>query len=235
MKTRWINIALSMFILAGMLTGCAMFQGTTPEPQPTPDENRLRTEVAQTVVARLTYESALTQAAKPSATVEIVSPTLETFDDTATLSPTLPIITYTPTATVPSPTPSETIRVVYPTWTPTYYPDRAELVAQSPADGSSFTPGLGFDLVFTIKNTGDRTWTTSFYLKFASGISGKSHSGQAVTLAYLPHAVAPGETVQIVIDMIAPQSAGSYNSTWTLINDDGTSILSPNLVFYVSG
>lgn len=234
MKTKVLFQIWIVLIFSVLLTSCDLFQQTTPQAVPTEDQNQLRTEVALTVVARVTYEAALTKAAEPTATAHIISPTIEEFA-TTTLTPTLPILTYTPTPVTPTATPTETERVIYPTFTPTYYPDRAELVSQSPADGKNISPGLGFDLVFEIKNTGDRTWNTNFYLKYVSGVTGETHAGEAVTLRYLPHSVNPGETVNITIDMIAPLTAGTYSSNWALINDDGTAILSPNFVFFVSG
>jgi hypothetical protein len=131
-------------------------------------------------------------------------------------------------------TPTQVKHVVYPTFTPTFYPDRGELVAQSPVDGTYFGPGQDFDLVFTIKNIGVRPWNGNFYLKYTSGLTGKTHSGQIVTMSMLPGMVAYGDTVVIVIDMIAPLQAGTYSSSWALINDDGTAFFWPNLVFSVS-
>jgi hypothetical protein len=223
-----------LILFAVTLSSCGTFQPQNQQIPPTEDLDRLRTEVAQTVMARITYEAAQTLAAEPTATFETLTPTSEELQGTRTLTPTLPIITYTPTPITPTATPTETVKVVYPTWTPTYYPDRVELASQIPADGTYFAPGEDFDLVFQIKNTGDRTWSTSFYLKFLSGVPGQNQSGQNVTLVYLPRSVAPGDTVGVIIDMVAPLTPGSYTSNWAFVNDDGTTVFSPNLVFFVS-
>ena len=231
---KYYRITVMIILLGAMLASCGTFQPETQQAQPTEDLSRLRTEVAQTVMARVTFEAAQTLAAEPTTTVEIITPTAEESLQTQTLTPTLPIITYTPTPITPTTTPTETIEVIYPTWTPTYYPDRAGLVSQSPADGSYFSPGEDFDLVFQIKNNGDGTWNTGFSLKFLSGVSGQNQSGQKITLVSLPGSVAPGKTVGMVIDMVAPLTPGSYASNWAFVNDDGTTILSLNLVFFVS-
>ncbi len=87
---------------------------------------------------------------------------------------------------------------------------------------------------FTIKNTGGRAWNTNFYLKFVSGVSGQTQTGTPVTIAYVPSSVAVGSSVTLVIDMVAPSTTGTYSSNWALYNDDGTVILSPNLVINVT-
>ena len=93
---------------------------------------------------------------------------------------------------------------------------------------------MGFDLMYGIKNTGDLTWNSNYHLKYKSGVVGQTHSGQNITLIYLPASTAPGETVNLVIDMVAPKTAGYYSSTWSLINEEGKTILSMTLTFYVS-
>ena len=233
MNKKLISRILALVIFAVALTGCNAAQQATEPAEPTIDQGQLRTEVAQTVVANVTYEAALTKAAEPTATVEVVAPTQEEAAEVP-LTPTLPIETFTPTAVIPSLTPTATTQIVYPTWTPTYYPDRAELSAISPAQGKTYSPGADFDLVLTLKNTGDSTWNSNFYVKFVSGVSGETHADSAVTLVYVPGSVAPGKTVDLVIDMIAPQASGYYQSNWTFINNDGTSILAITYVFYVN-
>lgn len=232
------NILIWMVTLTitALLSACIPGQKTTTEQssEPTTDMNSLRTEVAQTVVAQVTYDAALTKAAEPSQTPMVATVMIEEVQEEPTATETLPIVTYTATEVVPSLTPSRTVQVTYPTWTPTYYIDQAELSSQTPTDGEYIRAGSDFDLVFTIKNNGARAWNTNFYLKFVSGTSGQTQNGTPVTLVYIPSNVAVGSTVSLVIDMVAPSTPGTYSSNWALYNDDGTVILSPNLVFNVT-
>ena len=237
MKKTFPSIYLVTALLLAMVLLSACIPGqTTPDQsaEPTTDLNTLRTEVAQTVVAQVTYDAALTKAAEPSPTPMVATVMIEEVKEESTPTETLPVVTYTATEVVPSLTPTRTVQVTYPTWTPTYYIDQAELTSQSPIDGAFFRTGSDFDLSFTIKNAGGRAWNTKFYLKFVSGVSGQSQAGTPVTLVYLPSDVPVGSSVTLVIDMIAPSTPGTYSSNWALYNDDGTVILSPNLVINVT-
>ena len=227
----WKIIIILLFV------GCVPQKTSSPTPaEPTADIPAIRTEVAQTVVAGVTYEAALILAVEPTITVP---PPDTPIPPTSTDSPSEPQaeeptpteITIPPTVTKTS---TQVVQVVYPTLTPTFYPDRGELVSQSPTDGTYFGPGQDFDLVFTIRNIGVRPWNTNFYLKYTSGVMGQTHSGNNVTMVFIPGAVAYGDTVSLVIDMVAPLQAGTYASSWALINDDGTAFFWPNLVFHVS-
>ncbi len=231
------NILIWMVTLTiiALLSACIPGQKTPEQSsEPTTDMNLLRTEVAQTIVAQVTYEAALTKAAEPSQTPIVETAMIGEVQEEPTATETLPVVTYTATEVIPSLTPTRTVQVNYPTWTPTYYIDQAELSSQTPNDGAYIRAGSDFDIVFTIKNTGTRAWNTKFYLKFVSGVSGQTQNGTPVTLMYIPSGVAVGSTVTLVIDMVAPSSPGTYSSNWALYNDDGTVILSPNLVFNVT-
>lgn len=227
---------ITLIILIGLLTGCFPQKSTpTSPPEPTADIPALRTEVAKTIVAEMTIEAALAMVAEPTATVAPpntqIPPTIpSTQTEVAPLEPTSTSTSIPPTLTN---TPTQINQVVYPTFTPTFYTDRAELASISPINGTYFGPGAGFDLVFTIKNIGMRPWNGNFYLKYVSGLTGNTHSGQNVTLVMISGAVAYGDTATFVIDMIAPPQAGNYSSTWALINDDGTAFFWPSLVFSV--
>ena len=231
MKIKQFSIAFLLFTM--LLVGCIPSAAQTTDAAPTEDIPALKTEVAQTVVAKITYDSALTAVAQPSAT-EVPPTAIPAATETSVpaeekaAEPTntaLPIPTFTKT--------SAPVTVSYPTYTPTYYTDRAELSSQSPADGTVLSAGQDFDLTFTIKNVGMRSWNGNFYLKYVSGVKGQSQNGSAVTMVFVPGAVALNDTVTLTIDMVAPSQAGSYSTNWVLINDDGTGFFYPNFVFSV--
>ena len=71
-----IILSGKILLLASLvLSGCSL--ATTQQvAQPTADTKAMRTEVAETVVAKITYEAALTVVAEPSTTSTVeVSPT----------------------------------------------------------------------------------------------------------------------------------------------------------------
>jgi len=84
-------------------------------------------------------------------------------------------------------------------------------------DGTTYAPGAAFRKTWRLMNIGSCTWTTSYALVFDSGeIMG------APTAINFPYNVAPGQSVDLSVDMIAPSSAGHFFSYWKLRNASGT-------------
>src|SRR5688572_19185856 len=83
-------------------------------------------------------------------------------------------------------------------------------------DGTNFSPGATFRKTWRLKNIGTCTWTTGYSLVFDSG----DRFG-APTAVNLPINVAPGQTVDLSVDMTAPATAGHYFSYWKLKNASG--------------
>lgn len=122
------------------------------------------------------------------------------------------IITPTPTVTGTPPSPT-------PTVTGTVQPnacDRAQFIADvSVPDGTSFGPGIGFNKTWRLKNVGTCTWT-NYSILFDTGdkMSGPDS-------ALIPTSVAPGQTVDITIQLTSPTTKGSYRGYWKLKNSTG--------------
>ena len=110
--------------------------------------------------------------------------------------------------------------------------DAAQFVADvTVPDGSVFSPGATFKKTWRLKNVGTCTWSTSYSLVYASG----EKMGTTLSAA-LPKAVAPGETVDVSVDMTAPSTAGKFRGNWQLKNASGTLFgigSSANGVFWV--
>ncbi len=85
------------------------------------------------------------------------------------------------------------------------------------ADGSYIAPGNTFIKTWRIRNNGTTTWTTNYKLVFVSGTQMSS-----VSSVNLPYNVAPGQTVDISVQMTAPTNTGSFKSEWMLVNEAGT-------------
>jgi hypothetical protein len=125
----------------------------------------------------------------------------------------------TSTAAASSPTPNNTC-------------DRATFVTDvSVPDGTTFVPGAGFTKTWRMKNTGTCTWTTGYSLVFSSG---EKMSGQDPIA--LPYSVAPNQTVDISVNLIAPSTVGQYQGFWLLRNASGSAFgigSGANLPFWV--
>lgn len=95
--------------------------------------------------------------------------------------------------------------------------DRAEFVADvNIPDDTVFAPGQSFTKTWRIANTGQTTWTTGYALIFIDG----DLMGAEATVP-IPEEVAPGKNIDISVDMIAPETAGTYISYWKLKDPDG--------------
>ena len=112
----------------------------------------------------------------------------------------------------------------YPNCNTYYYPvqpvvrECASFVADvTIADGSYVAPGSTFTKTWRIRNNGTTTWTTNYKLVFVSGTQMANQSS-----VNLPYNVMPGQTVDISVQMTAPAEAGSYKSSWMLMNESGS-------------
>lgn len=87
-----------------------------------------------------------------------------------------------------------------------------QIVSVTP--GSSVTTRADFDAVWTVKNVSNKTWDgNSVDYKFVSG--SKTYKWNSVY--DLHQTIKPGETVKVVVDMIAPSQAGYYTTNWALV------------------
>jgi len=95
--------------------------------------------------------------------------------------------------------------------------DWAQFVADvTVPDGTAFGAGAAFRKTWRLKNIGTCTWTTSYTLVFDSGE--KMGAPSAINL---PASVAPGQTIDLSVDMIAPAASGHYFGYWKFKNASG--------------
>lgn len=83
-------------------------------------------------------------------------------------------------------------------------------------DGTSVSPSQSFTKTWRIKNTGTTTWNTNYKLTFYSG----ERMGGPLSLQF-PYSVAPGNTMDISVNLTAPSSSGTYTGYWALQNQSG--------------
>jgi hypothetical protein len=142
---------------------------------------------------------------------------------TATIAPSITPVTPTSTAT-PSPTinpPTQTVTPTPPypypyiTWTPSTCDYSAFLADLDIVDYSKIPPGTTFTKTWRIKNIGTCTWTTQYRFQYISG------NPMGADTIYLPRAVPPGETIDLSLQMTAPDIEEDYSNFWRLRNTAG--------------
>ncbi len=119
-----------------------------------------------------------------------------------------------PSPTAAPPTPAFTATPI-PTPTPPCLAARFERDVTVP-DGTSFAPGEAFTKTWRLRNVGSCTWTTAFTVYFDRG----DHMEGPADIN-LPHAVDPGETVDVSVTLRAPDTPGTYKGYWKLRSDRG--------------
>jgi hypothetical protein len=132
-----------------------------------------------------------------------------------TLPPTLPPTFTPPPSFTPPPTGTS-----LPTLTPTTVTpcDRAAFVTDvTIPDGTDFAPGQTFTKTWRIRNNGSCTWTSGYHLVFDSGDAMGGPASQQLTTG----TVAPGQTIDITVNLTAPGSTGTYRGNWKLRNASG--------------
>ena len=121
----------------------------------------------------------------------------------------------TPTLSIPTSTPVE-----FPTYTnvpPVTQCDAAAYIADvTYADGSNVALGITFTKIWRIKNIGTCTWTTSYALVNVGG--DKFGVNSAVSF---PGSVQPGQSIDLPIQMTAPNQSGHYRGYWRFRNAQG--------------
>jgi hypothetical protein len=129
-------------------------------------------------------------------------------------SPT-PVITLTASMAVsPSPSPSPTMPS---TPSPCNRLSAGQPMDISIPDGSRLRPGEAFSKTWRLLNAGSCAWTHAYALVWFSGAElSQVHSQQ------LNADVAPGDYIDISVDMAAPMRAGVFQSNWMLKAPDGT-------------
>jgi hypothetical protein len=82
-------------------------------------------------------------------------------------------------------------------------------------EGESVTPNTKFTKTWRLQNSGDEPWPTGCCLRFVAGeIFG--HQDSVAT-----HALAPGEVVDVSIDMVSPADTGIHQSQWRMCTATG--------------
>lgn len=136
-----------------------------------------------------------------------------------------------PPATVPAATETSTIEpgdTPLPAITPTFTLNQTQANCTDSAsfvddvtvpDGTKFDAGVSFLKTWRIRNTGTCTWNENYGMVFVEGT-------QMTSPAVLPlAATAPGETLDVSVNLVAPSEDGVYTGFYELQNPAGELIL----------
>lgn len=95
--------------------------------------------------------------------------------------------------------------------------DRAQFITDvTVPDGMRFSPGATFTKTWRLRNIGTCTWTTSYTMVFDSG----TQMGTTTSVPFHKN-VPPGESIDLSVDMTAPNTAGRYIGYWKFKNASG--------------
>ena len=182
---------LLLFLATLLLTACG---SRAAEATATTQPETVLTAAAQTAEAQLTV------LAQPTATA-----TLPPFP-TSTLTPgptstATPLVGFTPSPAAPG-SPAG---------------DLAEYWADiTVPDGTDFKPGEAFIKTWRLHNSGTTTWTSEYNLAFLGGAQMSAPPSVPLTSS-----VAPGDMVDVSVNLVAPQENGTYRGYWKMRNPGG--------------
>jgi hypothetical protein len=187
---------LALFTVLVVMLACA--PGLAPAVPPTLDPSTINTVVAQTVAAAGTQTAILNP---PTVTPSATPPPTKT--PTEIPSPTVTFIFILPTSTVPSPTSEPSL---------SEQEFDCNIVSQSPANNTPFGAGAVFEARWRVENIGTSNWNgDSTDYRYTGG--DKIHTQ---SIYDLPRSVPSTGQIDIVVDMKAPNNAGTYSTTWKL-------------------
>ena len=218
------SLALTAILVASILLFVASC-GTQPTAEPTIDVNQLATNAVMTIEAGITQTALAQPTNTPEPTYTPVSYTVTPGSSSVTL----------PTAGAGSaagiPTLGQPTAVVsLPTATLSAVGDKASWAGQNIADGTHMSAGESADLIWNITNVGTTTWTTDYSVRFYTGTN---FAKAGNTRYYLPAAVAPQATGNVVIDITAPSTAGEYKMAWVVSNAEDVNFYTVDITIIV--
>lgn len=190
------NRKLLFKIIVGVVLVTALMGCASPTPTPTlaptvniqQTLNAVKTHTAATVIADLTKNA-------PTAT--------------KTTAPKIPTNTARPTITL------KATNTLLPLWTktPTQPSGSCTVTESSPKPDEVIAPSGNFDGKWVVKNVGDGKWLANESdIRYASGTKFQT-SGDVIDLK---NDVDEEESYTVIVDMVAPATAGTYVTTWVI-------------------
>ncbi len=209
-KNKFFSLAALFVVALLVLSACV-----PPTPTGDPIEQAMQTLQAQatqdyyaTSIAQLsTLQATQSGTIAPNPTNINQPPTAAVPTNTVTVpaNTAVPPTAVPPTATPipPTPTPRPCLQITY-------------VSDLSIPDGTKLNAGSAFTKAWRLQNSGSCKWDTGFDIIFVKG-----NQLGANAVYDLPYEVAPGQTVDISINMVAPSVNGKYSSDWMLKSSNG--------------
>lgn len=204
----------NVLLLIGFLLTGLLAIACTPVPV---NMGALRTEAAATVFAELTAQlEAVTETVSP------VTPTLTAAAVSALIPTATSVLLPTPTLTTPSDAPTMTPGT--PTLTSEPMPTPAATLCLPGAsfvedvtvpDGTNFSPSETFTKTWRLFSDGCVPWPSGTLFVFDSGDQMGAPDSAPVPDTPI------GDTVDISVEMIAPDAPGTYRGYWQMQGPDG--------------
>ncbi len=169
--------------------------------------DRIKTAAAQTLQVQLTEIS------QPTATL---MPGLDTPTPTATAQPSDTEAAPSPTNAQPTATSSAATNAPSPTAKAAC--NQAKFVKDvNIPDNTEFAPGKTFTKTWRLQNTGSCAWNPAYSLV----VEGGNPLGAPASSPISGTTIQPGETVDISVEMKAPDTVGTYRTNFQLRSDTG--------------
>ena len=166
------------------------------------------TTVAQLATIQATQENTI--APNPTNMNQLPTAVVPTVAITVPANTAVPPTAVPPTAVPPTATPIPPTPTPKPCLQITYVGDL------SIPDGTKLNAGSAFTKAWRLQNSGSCKWDAGFDIVFVKG-----NQLGANTAYDLPYEVAPGQTIDISINMLAPSVNGKYSSDWMLKSSNG--------------
>jgi len=102
---------------------------------------------------------------------------------------------------------------------------KASFISETIPDNTKFTEGKTFTKNWTIKNTGNTTWSSNYRLKYVNYQNGRLST--STSERKISGTVKPGKTYTFKIDMKAPSAKSSekaYREDWKFVDPTGNTI-----------
>ena len=125
------------------------------------------------------------------------------------------IVPTTPVVLTPTLTPTITSQPPSPTSVPNCQ-DKAAAADKTIPDDTVVTPGALLVKTWTVRNTGSCNWTPDYSLVFDSG----ERMGGASPIPF-GQTITPNGSFDVSVNLVAPQSPGTYQGFWKLANPRG--------------
>ncbi len=197
-----LKYALLLFLSVLLLTAC----GGKSAPEPTISAEQIQKWAAETVDAIVAQD-------KPATTQIAVLPQATPTSQIIAVPPTIPAL---PTAIPTLPVAAQPSGGSYAPPAQTAC-DRFAFVSDvSIPDKTAMQPNQTFQKIWRIQNSGSCTWTTAYQFVFYSG-----EQMGAPAAVQIPSTVSPGQTVDVAVDMRAPNANGEFQGNWLMRNASG--------------